>query len=199
MEIMPFMIFITIMVIFHDDSSKVTSLLLDMNDDINNQLLRYERLIQYEIWYECTLRIAEPGMRWTFKKGPISFFSWFLSWSFDVLWFLFDGFTTFHNFCQLLSPFLKCSQLFRYKKNRRRVSQCSGAEGEDEEAVLSTNDVVLELSAGHLLSFHSPYTSWFLKGLITIRDGKTRGRCGRVHAIFFLGCANFLASYTQTS
>ena len=25
------------------------------------------------------------------------------------------------------------------------------------------------------------------------RDGKTRGRCGRVHAIFFLGCANLLA------
>ena len=102
------------------------------------------------------------------KRVLFHFFSWFLSWSFDVLWFLFDGFTTFHNFCQLLSPFLKCSQLFRYKKNRRRVSQCSGAEGEDEEAVLSTNDVVLELSAGHLLSFHSPYTSWFLKGLGTI-------------------------------
>ena len=27
-----------------DDSSQVTSLLLDMNNDINNQLLRYERL-----------------------------------------------------------------------------------------------------------------------------------------------------------
>merc|ERR1711974_103947 len=59
------------------DQREVTSLLLDMNDDINNQLLRYER----------------------------------------------------------------------YKNNRRRVSQCSrGAEG-GEEAALSTNDVVLELSA----------------------------------------------------
>ena len=28
-----------------DDRKQVTSLLLDMNDDINNQLLRYERLI----------------------------------------------------------------------------------------------------------------------------------------------------------
>ena len=27
------------------------------------------------------------------------------------------------------------------------------------------------------------------------RDGKTRGRCGRVRAIFFLGCANFLTVY----
>merc|ERR1712172_391529 len=58
------------------DQREVTSLLLDMNDDINNQLLRYER----------------------------------------------------------------------YKKNRRRVSQCRGAE-EEEEAALSTNDVFLELSA----------------------------------------------------
>ena len=49
MEIMPFMIFIMIMVIFRDYGFQVTSLLLDMNDDINNQLLRYERLIQYQI------------------------------------------------------------------------------------------------------------------------------------------------------
>ena len=35
--------------------------------------------------------------------------------------------------------------------------------------------------------------------LILIRDGKTRGRCGRVRAIFFLGCANLLAVYVQTS
>ena len=31
------------------------------------------------------------------------------------------------------------------------------------------------------------------------RDGKARGRCGRVRAIFFLGCANLLATYAQTS
>ena len=30
------------------------------------------------------------------------------------------------------------------------------------------------------------------------RDGKTRGRCGRVRAIFFLGCANLLPVYAQT-
>merc|ERR1712172_421653 len=59
------------------DQREVTSLLLDMNDDINNQLLRYER----------------------------------------------------------------------FKKNRRRVSQCKGAEGQEEEAALSTNDVLLELPA----------------------------------------------------
>ena len=35
--------------------------------------------------------------------------------------------------------------------------------------------------------------------LLDYRDGKTRGRCGRVRAIFFLGCANLLAVYVQTS
>ena len=41
----------------------------------------------------------------------------------------------------------------RFKKNRRRVSQGRGWDG--EEPVLSTNDVLLELSPG-LLSLYCP-------------------------------------------
>ena len=47
-------------------------------------------------------------------------------------------------------------------------------------------------------NLHTLHNSHNLHSRI-IRDGKTRGRCGRVRAIFFVGCANFLAVYAQTS
>ena len=41
--------------------------------------------------------------------------------------------------------------------------------------------------------------TWLQIFIMQFRDGKTRWRCGRVRAIFFLDCANLLAVYTQTS
>ena len=91
---------------FHDGAeeatTQVTSLLLDMNDDINNQLLRYERLI----------------------------FCWRAS-------------------SQLYDIFVK-KMLARYKKNGKGAVSPQCGKVEEEEAVLSTNDVLLELSAGNL-------------------------------------------------